>query len=169
MATVTIKGSPFSTAGTLPPLGSKVPGFSLTTADLSEKTLADFAGKKIVFNIFTSIDTGTCATSVRRFNAELSDLGEDVVVLCISRDLPFAQSRFCGAEGLERVITLSSVRDESFGKDYGITFVDGPLRGLFSRSVIVTDADGVVQYNQQVAENSAEPDYESALAAVKSL
>lgn len=166
MATVKIKGTPFQTIGALPAVGSKLPAFKLTAGDLSDKTAADFAGKKLVLNIFTSIDTGTCAASVRRFNSEASKLGDDVVVLCISRDLAFAQGRFCGAEGLENVISLSSMKDESFGKDFGVKFIDGPLEGLLSRSVIVTDANGIVKYTQQVAENSIEPDYEPALAAL---
>lgn len=166
MAIVKIKGTAFKTSGELPALGSKLPAFKLTAGDLSDKTAADFAGKKLVLNIFTSIDTGTCQASVRRFNSEVSKLGDDVVVLCISRDLPFAQGRFCGSEGLENVVSLSSMKDESFGKDFGLKFIDGPVEGLFSRSVIVTDADGVVKYTQQVAENSVEPDYEPALAAL---
>lgn len=166
MAKVTLKGNPITTIGALPALGSKIPGFKLTAGDLSDKTAADFAGKKLVLNIFPSIDTGTCAASVRRFNSEASKLGDDVVVLCISRDLPFAQGRFCGAEGLENVINLSSMKDESFGKDFGVKFTDGPLEGLLSRSVIITDADGVVKYTQQVAETTEEPDYEPALAAL---
>lgn len=166
MSTVTLKGTSFNTIGKLPAVGSKLPGFKLTAGDLSDKTAADFAGKKLVLNIFPSIDTGTCAASVRRFNSEASKLGDDVVVLCISRDLPFAQGRFCGAEGLENVINLSSMKDESFGKDFGVKFTDGPLEGLLSRSVIVTDANGVVKYTQQVAETTEEPDYEPALAAL---
>ncbi len=166
MSTVTIKGTPFKTIGELPAVGSKLPAFTLTAGDLSDKSATDFAGKKLILNIFTSIDTGTCASSVRRFNSEMSKLGDDVVVLCISRDLPFAHGRFCGAEGLENVVTLSSMKNESFGKDFGVKFIDGPLSGLFSRSVIVTDSNGVVQYTQQVAENSIEPEYEPALAAL---
>lgn len=166
MATVTLKGTPLKTIGNLPAVGSKLPAFTLTAGDLSDKSAADFAGKKLVLNIFPSIDTGTCAASVRRFNAEATKLGDDVVVLCISRDLPFAQGRFCGAEGLENVVNLSSMKDESFGKDFGVKFTDGPLEGLFSRSVVVADADGVVKYTQQVGETTEEPDYEPALAAL---
>lgn len=147
-------------------MGSKLPPFKLTSGDLSDKTDTDFAGKKLVLNIFPSIDTGTCASSVRRFNSEATKLGEDVVVLCISRDLPFAQARFCGAEGLDNVVNLSSMKDESFGKDFGVKFIDGPLEGLLSRSVIVTDSNGVVKYTQQVAETTDEPDYIPALAAL---
>ena len=166
MAIVTIKGSPFRTVGALPAVGTKIPEFKLTSADLSDKTLSDYAGKKIVFNIFPSIDTGTCASSVRRFNEEAASLGGDVVVLCVSRDLPFAQARFCGAEGLDRVETLSSMKDDAFGKAFGVTFADGPLEGLFSRSVVVADGSGTVVYTQQVAETADEPDYAAALAAL---
>jgi len=166
MATVTLKGDPITTVGSLPGIGSKLPDFRLTGADLADKSLADFAGKRLVLNIFPSLDTGTCAASVRRFNAEAAKLGDDVAVLCISRDLPFAQARFCGAEGLDQVVTLSSLRDDSFGKDYGVTFADGPLEGLLSRSVVVAAADGTVTYTQQVAETADEPDYASALAAL---
>lgn len=166
MATVTVGGSPQKTIGSLPAVGSAVPDFNLTAEDLSDKNLADFAGKKLIFNIFTSIDTGTCAASVRTFNAEAAGMDTDVVVLCISRDLPFAQARFCGAEGLDRVVNLSSMKDDRFGTDFGITFTDGPVEGLFSRSVIVTDTNGKIVYTQQVAENADEPDYASALAAL---
>jgi thiol peroxidase len=166
MATVTIKGTPFKTIGELPAVGSKLPAFTLTAGDLSDKSATDFAGKKLILNIFTSIDTGTCQASVRRFNSEISKLGDDVVVLCISRDLPFAQGRFCGSEGLDNVVNLSSMKNESFGKDFGVKFIDGPLSGLFSRSVIVTDSYGLVKYTQQVAENSVEPEYDPALAAL---
>ena len=166
MATVTLKGSTIKTIGSLPELGSKLPTFNLTSGDLSNKTNTDFEGKKLVLNIFPSIDTGTCAASVRRFNSEATKLGKDVVVLCISRDLPFAQGRFCSSEGLENVVNLSSMKDESFGKDFGVQFIEGPLQGLFSRSVIVCDSEGVVKYTQQVAETTEEPDYEPALAAL---
>lgn len=169
MATVTLHGTAYQTVGKLPAIGSKLPEFNLTAADLSDKNLADFAGKKLLLNIFPSIDTGTCAASVRRFNAEASKLGDDVAVLCISRDLPFAQSRFCGAEGLDQVVVLSSLRDDNFGKDYGITFQEGPLAGLLSRSVIVANTDGIVKYTQQVAETGDEPDYKEALNALSAL
>jgi thioredoxin-dependent peroxiredoxin len=166
MAIVKLKGTPINTIGELPAVGSKLPSFNLTAGDLSDKTNIDFAGKKLVLNIFPSIDTGTCAASVRRFNSEATKLHKDVVVICISRDLPFAQGRFCGAEGLENVVNLSSMKDESFGKDFGVKFIDGPLKGLFSRSVIVTDSEGIVKYTQQVGETTEEPDYEQALAAL---
>ena len=166
MATVTLKGSSFQTVGSLPSIGSKLPDFKLTAGDLSDKTLSDFAGKKIILNIFPSMDTGTCAASVRRFNQEAIKLGGDVLILCISRDLPFAQGRFCTAEGTDKVIPLSSLRDDSFGKDYGVAFSDGPLAGLLSRSVVVADANGIVKYTQQVAETVDEPDYTAVLAAL---
>ena len=166
MATVKVGGTPQQTIGSLPAIGSKIPDFTLTTGDLTDKSLADYAGKKLIFNIFTSIDTGTCAASVRRFNKEASARGDNIVVLCVSRDLPFAQSRFCGAEGLEHVVNLSSMKDDRFGSDFGITFRNGPLEGLFARSVVVTDSAGTVVYTQQVSENGDEPDYESALAAL---
>jgi thiol peroxidase len=166
MATVTLHDTPFHTVGELPKVGTALPDFKLTASDLSDKTLADFSGKRLVLNIFPSLDTGTCAASVRRFNSEAAKLGDDVVVLCISRDLPFAQSRFCGAEGLDRVVTLSEMRDMNFGKDYGVAFTDGPLESTLSRSVIVAGADGVIKYTQQVAETVDEPDYKAALAAL---
>jgi thiol peroxidase len=165
MATITLGGNPINTSGELPKIGSKAPDFNLVKIDLSTTTLADFAGSKLVLNIFPSIDTGTCATSVRTFNAKASAL-ENTKVLCISRDLPFAQKRFCGAEGLENVINLSDFRTGSFGKDYGLEIVDGPLAGLSSRVVIVLDENGNVQYAEQVSEIANEPNYEAALAAL---
>ncbi len=166
MATVTLKGNPYNTAGNLPAKGSTAPDFKLTASDLSDKSLADFAGKKLVLNIFPSLDTSTCAQSVRRFNERAASRGKDVAILCISRDLPFAHSRFCAAEGIEGVICLSSMKDNRFGKDYGVSFVDGPLEGLFSRGVVVTDSLGKVLYTEQVSETANEPDYDSALAAL---
>jgi len=165
MATITFKGNPTTTSGTLPHAGLKVPSFVLTKSDLSDITMDSFSGKRIVFNIFPSIDTGICALSVKRFNKEASSL-KDVVVLCISMDLPFAQSRFCGAEGLSDVITLSAFRSGTFGKDFGLTITDGPLKGLFSRAVIITNEKGVVTYTEQVPEIAQEPNYEAALKAL---
>ncbi len=165
MATITLGGNPINTSGSLPALGSKAPDFNLVKNDLSTTTLADFAGSKLVLNIFPSIDTGTCATSVRTFNAKASAL-ENTKVLCISRDLPFAQKRFCGAEGLENVINLSDFKDGSFGKEYGLTIVDGPLAGLHSRVVIIVDENGAVKYAEQVSEIANEPNYDAALAAL---
>jgi thiol peroxidase len=165
MAEITLGGNVIHTIGELPEVGSKAIDFELVTNDLSVATLADYKGKKIVMNIFPSLDTGTCAASVRRFNAEASKL-DNTVVLCISRDLPFAQKRFCGAEGLEDVINLSDYRDGQFITDYGVKIIDGPLEGLASRSVVVIDEDGNVTYTQQVAETTDEPDYDLALAAL---
>lgn len=165
MASITLGGNPINTIGQLPQAGSKAADFQLVKNDLSVATLADFAGSKLVLNIFPSIDTGTCATSVRTFNAKASAL-ENTKVLCISRDLPFAQKRFCGAEGLENVVNLSDFKDGSFGKNYGLEIVDGPLAGLHSRVVIIVDENGVVKYAEQVAEIANEPNYDAALAAL---
>jgi len=164
MATITFKGTPIHSVGELPKTGSPAPDFTLVAGDLSEKTLSDFAGKKIVLNIFPSIDTGVCAMSVRTFNRKVSD-GTNTVVLCVSNDLPFAQQRFCGAEGLDKVIPLSAFRSD-FGKNYGVTLLDSPLKGLLSRAIVVIDEKGDVIYTQQVAETTTEPDYDKALAAV---
>ena len=166
MATVTLKGNEFKTSGELPKVGSKAPNFSLTAGDLSTKSLSDFSGNKLVLNIFPSIDTGTCAASVRQFNKEAGNL-ENTKVLCISRDLPFAQGRFCGAEGLDNVVNLSDYKNGQFGKDYGIIFTNGPLDALLSRSVVVLDEDGTVIYTEQVPETVNEPNYDNALAVLK--
>ncbi|MDX2442938.1 MAG: thiol peroxidase [Bacteroidales bacterium] len=165
MAKITLKGNPVNTIGNLPEVGTMAPAFTLVKDDLSIKSLSDYKGQKVVLNIFPSLDTGTCAASVRRFNAEASTL-ENSVVLCISKDLPFAQARFCGAEGLEDVHNLSDFRNGQFGKDYGVEIIDGPLAGLESRAVVVIDQQGTVVYTQQVAEIIDEPDYEAALAAL---
>ena len=165
MATVTLKGNPFNTVSELPAVGSPAPAFSAVKTDLSECTLADLAGKKVVLNIFPSIDTGTCAASTHRFNKEAGAL-DNTVVLCVSVDLPFALGRFCGAEGLEDVVPVSVFRNPEFGNGYGVTFVDGPLAGLLSRSVVVIDESGKVVYTEQVAETTEEPNYEAALAAL---
>ncbi len=165
MASITLGGNPINTNGELPKVGSKAPEFQLVKTDLSTTTLADFAGSRLVLNIFPSIDTPTCATSVRTFNAQASAM-ENTQVLCISRDLPFAQKRFCGAEGLENVLNLSDFKTGSFGKDYGLEIVDGPLAGLHSRVVVVLDENGVVTYTEQVGEIADEPNYEAALASL---
>lgn len=165
MAKITLAGNPIHTSGSLPTVGSKASDFVLVKDDLSTATLADFKGKKVVMNIFPSLDTGTCAASVRRFNAEASKL-DNTVVLCISRDLPFAQKRFCGAEGLDNVVTLSDFRSGKFSNDYGLEMVDGPLAGLSSRSVVILDESGKVSYTEQVPEIVDEPNYEKALAAL---
>lgn len=165
MASITLGGNPINTNGSLPQVGTKAPDFKLVKNDLSIATLADFAGTKLVLNIFPSIDTGTCATSVRSFNAKASAL-ENTKVLCISRDLPFAQKRFCGAEGLENVINLSDFNTGQFGKDYGLEIVDSVLAGLHSRVVLVLDENGIVKYTEQVPEIADEPNYEKAIAAL---
>lgn len=165
MASITLGGNPINTNGELPKVGSKAPQFQLVKTDLSTVTLADFAGSKLVLNIFPSVDTGTCAASVRHFNESASKL-ENTKVLCISRDLPFAQKRFCGAEGLENVVNLSDFKSGSFGKDCGLEMTDGALNALHSRVVIVLDENGVVKYTEQVAEIADEPNYEAALASL---
>jgi thiol peroxidase len=166
MARITLKGTPITTTGDLPRIGSLAPDFTLTKTDLSEVGLGEYRGKKIILNIFPSIDTGVCAASVRRFNAEASGT-DTTVVLCISADLPFAQQRFCGAEGLDRVIPLSTFRNPAFGTVYGVAIVDGALRGLLSRAIAVIGPDGTILYTEQVPEITQEPDYVKALAAVK--
>ncbi|MEL0650618.1 thiol peroxidase [Algibacter sp. TI.3.09] len=165
MATVTLKGGAIHTSGNLPAKGTKAPEFALTANDLSIKKLSDFAGSKVVLNIFPSVDTGTCATSVREFNREASEL-DNTKVLCVSRDLPFANARFCGAEGLNDVVSLSDFKTGDFGKAYGLDFIDGPLEGLHSRSVVVLDEKGTVLYTEQVAETTEEPNYKAALEAL---
>jgi len=163
MATITLKGSPLSTSGELPAVGTKAPAYALAAADLADVTLASHAGKRIVLNIFPSVDTPTCAASVRRFNAEASQQANTTVV-CVSMDLPFALSRFCAAEGLTNVVTASAFRS-TFGADFGLTITGGPLRGLLARAVVVIDASGVVRHGQVVSEIANEPDYAAALAA----
>ncbi len=162
MAKITFKGSPVETAGDLPRVGAEAPEFSLVKTDLSEVSLADYKGKKVVLNIFPSVDTGVCAASVRKFNAEASKM-DNTVVLCISRDLPFAHDRFCGAEGLTDVISLSEYKDEVFSQNYGVKMVDGPLAGLLSRAVVVVDESGKVLHSEQVDDIVHEPDYEAAM------
>ena len=165
MSTVTLKGSPVQTSGTLPAVGSIAPDFQLTKTDLSELSLSQLAGHKKVLNIFPSIDTGTCAASVRRFNKEAAGL-DQVTVINISADLPFAQARFCGAEGIQNAQTASTFRSP-FAKLYGLEFSDGPLRGLCSRAVIVLDRANKVLYVEQVKEITSEPNYEAALTALR--
>lgn len=162
MATITLKGTPWHTNGELPKVGQKAPSFKLTKNDLTEVTLADFSGKKVVLNIFPSIDTPVCATSVRKFNERAASL-KNAVVLCVSKDLPFAQKRFCGSEGIEKVISVSAFRDETFGKSYGVQITDGPLAGLFARAVVVVDETGKVAYTELVPEIAQEPNYEACL------
>ena len=165
MASITLKGNSISTIGNLPSIGTAAPAFSAVKTDLSECTLAGLAGKKVVLNIFPSIDTGVCATSTRRFNQDAGNL-DNTVVICISADLPFALGRFCGAEGLEDVVPASTFRNPEFGQDYGVTITDGPLAGLLSRAVVVIDESGNVVYTEQVPEITQEPNYDAALAAL---
>jgi len=165
MANITLQGNAFTTVGELPEVNTQAKAFSLVAADLAVKTLEDFKGNKVVLNIFPSLDTGTCAASVRRFNKEAGNLA-DTKVLCISKDLPFAQARFCGAEGLDNVITLSDFRSD-FTKQYGLEIADGPLAGLASRVVIILDETGKVIYTQQVPEIVDEPNYDEALSILK--
>lgn len=165
MATITLGGNPIHTNGELPQVGAKATDFSMIQTDLSLATLATFAGSRLVLNIFPSIDTGTCATSVRTFNEKASQMN-NTKVLCVSRDLPFAQKRFCGAEGLENVINLSDFNTGSFGKNYGLEITDGPLAGLHSRVVIVLDENGTILHTEQVGEIANEPNYEAALAVL---
>ena len=164
MTTVTFSGNPVQLKGALPAVGAAAPAFTLTAADLADKTLADFAGKRKVLNIFPSIDTGVCQQSVRTFNQRASALN-NTVVLCISADLPFAQARFCGAEGLDNVVTLSSFRS-SFAQDYGVALADGALRGLTARAVVVLDENDKVLHVGLVPEITQEPDYDAALAVL---
>lgn len=165
MASITLGGNPIHTSGELPKVGSKITDFKLIKTDLSVASLSDFAGKKLVLNIFPSVDTGTCAASVRKFNESASTLA-NTTVLCISRDLPFAQKRFCGAEGLENVVNLSDFSEGSFGKTNGLEITDGPLAGLHSRVIIVVDENGTITHTEQVDEIADEPNYEAALAVL---
>ena len=166
MATVTLKGNEINTLGNLPEIGNNMPNFNLVKNDLSDLSNSDLEGKKVVYNIFPSVDTGTCAASTRRFNQEASSL-ENTAVVCVSRDLPFAQKRFCGAEGIDNVIMASDFKNGDFGKDLGVIFTDGPLNSLLSRSVIVADENGKIVFTEQVAETANEPNYEAAIAALK--
>ncbi len=168
MAKITLKGNMIETAGSLPATGSKAPDFRLTREDLSDVSLKDYAGKKKILNIVPSLDTGTCAASARRFDHEIASL-PDTVLLTVSNDLPFAMARFCKAEGLENIISLSQMRDRKFGTDWGVAILTGPLAGLLSRAVVVLDANDTVVYTEQVSEIAHEPDYPAALKALKSL
>jgi thiol peroxidase len=165
MASITLGGTPVNTIGELPSKNTTAPNFSLTKVDLSEASLDHYAGSKVVMNIFPSVDTGTCAKSVRQFNEEAAEL-ENTHVLCISRDLPFAQQRFCGAEGIENVVMLSDFKSGAFGKDYGLEFSDGPFNGLHSRCIVVLDTNGNVVHTEQVQETADEPNYKAALEAL---
>lgn len=162
MTTITLEGNEIHTVGELPAIGSDAPAFTLTNSDMGETSLADYAGKRVILNIFVAIDTGICAESTRRFNTAAGSL-ENTVVLGISTDLPATQARFCGAENLSNVVMLSTFRNPEFGQDYGLTIADGPLRGLTARSVVIIDEKGKVIYTEQVAEIAQEPDYDAAL------
>ena len=166
MAKITFKGNPVHTTGELPEKGEKAPEFVLVKSDLSDLKSESLRGKRVVLNIFPSLDTPVCATSVRKFN-QLAARMPDTVVVAVSKDLPFAQQRFCTTEGIERVMAASAFRNDEFGKSYGVEITDGPLAGLFARAVVVLDKDGRVLYEELVPEISQEPDYETALAALE--
>lgn len=165
MATVTLRGNPIQTSGDLPAVGAEAPGFRLVAKDLKDVSLHDFAGKRKVLNIFPSVDTPTCATSVRKFNERAASM-KDTAVLCISADLPFAQARFCGAENLDKVVTLSLMRGHHFAKDYGVLLETGPLAGLTARACVVLDQDNKVLHAEMVKEIADEPNYDAALKAL---
>jgi len=165
MASITLKGNPITTVGTLPATGTKAPGFSLTKADLSDVGLKDFAGKKKVLNIVPSLDTAICALSAKKFNEKVQGRG-DVVVLNVSADLPFAAKRFCETNNVGNVVTLSQMRDRKFGQDYGVTITSGPLTGVLSRAVVVLDEKDTVIYTEQVPEIGQEPNYEAVWKAL---
>lgn len=165
MAKITLRGNPVNTSGTLPVIGTKAPGFTLVKSDLSQLSLEELKGKKVILNISPSLDTGICATAVRKFN-QLAAGSANAVVLAITKDLPFAHGRFCSTEGINNVVTLSGFRDSDFGKAYGVDILDGPMAGLYARSIVVIDEKGNVVYNELVPEIAQEPDYDSALAAL---
>lgn len=162
---IQLKGNTIHTVGKLPAVGSSAENFTLVADDLSEKSLSDFSGKKIILNIFPSVNTGVCSASVRRFNQDAAGL-DNTVVLCISKDLPFAQKQFCAAEGIKNVVMLSDFRTD-FGHQYGVQIADGPMKGLLSRAVVVINPAGKIVYEEQVPEITQEPNYDKALAAVK--
>jgi thioredoxin-dependent peroxiredoxin len=166
MATITLNGNPIHTCGELPLPGHATPAFTLTRGDLSEVTSVDLEGKRVLLSIFPSLDTSTCAESVRKFNRLTADLA-DTVMLCVSMDLPFAQSQFCGAQQLNRVVTASAFRHLDFGKVFGVTLVDGPMRGLFARAIVALDENGTVVHTELVPELTHEPDYDLAVHAIR--
>jgi thiol peroxidase len=165
MSTITFKGNNVETAGSLPAVGSSAPDFQLTKTDLSTVSLKDLSGKKVVLNIFPSVDTGVCAASARKFN-QLASSMENTLVLNVSKDLPFAHNRFCAAEGLQNVHGASQFKDDNFSQAYGVDMTTGPLAGLMSRAVVVVDENGVVKYTEQVPEIAQEPNYDAAIAAL---
>lgn len=162
---ITLGGKPIHTVGKLPAVGTSVKNFTLTGVNLADKTFADYKGKYVIMNIFPSVNTGVCSKSVRKFNEDAANL-KNATVLCISKDLPFAQKQFCGAEGINNVVMLSDFRSD-FGNTYGVQIADGPMKGLLSRAVIVVDPSGKIVYEQQVPEIGQEPDYTAAIAAIK--
>jgi thiol peroxidase len=166
MAKLKLHGNPINTCGSLPRIGAKAKEFVLTDNKLQDHTLADFKGKKLLLNIYPSIDTGVCATSVHKFNAEAAEI-PNIAVLGISRDLPFALGRFCAAEGIDKLFTLSEMKNRDFGKAYGLELIDGPMAGLLARAVIIIDKDAKVIYRQLVEDITMEPDYKAALKALK--
>ena len=168
MAEITLKGNEINTIGNLPGIGELAPDFTLTKTDLLDVSLSDYKGKKVILNIFPSLDTPVCAMSVRRFNAEAAKL-DNTVILCISRDLPFAHKRFCTTEGLENVVPLSELRNDEFSKKYGVKIIDGPMAGLMARAVIILDESGVIKYKELVPEILQEPDYEKALEELRGI
>lgn len=165
MAKITLRGNEINTSGSLPVKGSKAPGFTLVKSDLSELSLNELKGKKVILDISPSLDTSVCATAARKFNQLVAEK-ENTVVLAITKDLPFAQGRFCTTEGIKNVITLSGFREPGFGKSYGVDLVDGPMAGLYARSIVVLNEEGIVVYTEQVPETVNEPDYEKAIAAL---
>ncbi len=165
MATISLNGNPIHTISALPEKGTQAPDFLLTKPDLSDFSRKDFAGRKIVLNIFPSLDTAVCATSVRKFNVEAGKMS-NTVVICVSKDLPFAHGRFCTTEGITNVISGSELRNNDFGRDYGVIITDGPLAGLFSRAVVVVDENGKVIYTEQVPDIVQEPNYNAALSVL---
>jgi thiol peroxidase len=165
MAQITLKGNPIHTSGDLPKIGSAAPAYTLVRTDLSEVTPKELAGQRVVLNIFPSLDTPTCAASVRKFNARANEK-PNTTVLCVSADLPFAQKRFCGAEGLDHVVPASTFRAAEFGQAYGVALTDGPLKGLLARAVVVVDETGKVVHTELVPEIAQEPDYNAALAVL---
>ena len=165
MAKITLKGNPVNTSGNLPSVGSKAPGFTLVKSDLTQLSLDELKGKKLLLNIFPSLGTSVCATALRKFNQLAADR-ENTVVLAISKDLPFAHNSFCTTEGIKNVITLSGFRDSNFGKAYGVDLLDGIFAGLYARSVVVTDEKGIVKYTELVSDIANEPDYDKAIAAL---
>ncbi len=168
MAKINLKGNEINTIGNLPEIGQISPNFTLTKTDLSDVSLSAYKGRKVILNIFSSLDTSVCAMSVRRFNAEADKL-DNTVVLCISRDLPFAHKRFCTTEGLENVVSLSELRNDEFSKKYGVRIIDGPMAGLMARAVIILDENSVIKYRELVLEIVQEPDYEKVLEELKKI